>query len=461
MTRRIISSVLFLFFLQSCLSYYEKNLVFNQEFAQGDYGKADQLLDKNKFLLKPRNELLYYLEKGVVLQLEREFEESNDFLEKAYIYVEDFERNFGQEALALLTNDMMRKYGGEDFEKVFIHYYKAINYIKMDQLDEALVEVRRINIRLNEITDKYRSDKKYKRDAFAHTLMGILYEAAGDENNAFIAYRNAYEIYTTDYKDFFGMSVPGQLKEDLLRMAARNGFYEDLEYYEKQFGLKYDRKAKRPKKELVAFWHNGLGPVKQEWSINFIVVRGKGGAVSFVNEQFGINYTFYVRSEDDYTSLGDVKVVRVAFPKYVERKNKLTAAKLTYEGEDHDLELLEDIDKIAIKSLNDRMLREMSKALLRLALKQAAEYKARQENENLGAALSILNAATEKADTRNWQTLPAQIYYVRIPMDQESNTVGFTTYRNGQVVNQGSLELKMENSMKLVFHLTVPPESLL
>ncbi|MEQ8323237.1 MAG: hypothetical protein RIC15_08400 [Vicingaceae bacterium] len=461
MTWRLLVSLLLIFLLQSCLTYYDRNRMFNEEFARGDYGKADHLIEKNKFLLRPRNKLLYLLEKGVVSQLRGNFEESNKLFEEAYIFVEDFERNYGQEALALLTNDMMRKYGGEDFEKVYINYYKAINFIRLDDLESAMVECRRVNIRLDEITDKYKSEKKFKRDAFAHTLMGILYEATGDENNAFIAYRNAYEIYSKDYKEFFNMEIPKQLKKDLLRTASQNGFYEELERYEKEFSMKFDRKKTRPKKELIAFWHNGFGPVKQEWSINFFLIRGQGGAVTFVNEQYGMNFTFYARSNDDYATLSDVKVVRVAFPKYSERKHGLTGAKLTYGQVDHQLELLEDINKIAVKSLNDRMFREMSKALLRLALKQAAEAAARKENENLGAALSVFNAVTEKADTRNWQTLPAQIFYVRVPMDSESNTVGFTTYRSGTVVNQGELDLKMNQDIKFLFHTTVPPESLL
>ena len=37
--------------------------------------------------------------------------------------------------------------------------------------------------------------RRYRNDGFARYVCGILYEAAGDLNNAFIAYRNAYEAY--------------------------------------------------------------------------------------------------------------------------------------------------------------------------------------------------------------------------------------------------------------------------
>jgi hypothetical protein len=90
------------------------------------------------------------------------------------------------------------------------------------------------------------------------------------------------------------------------------------------------------------------------------------------------------------------------------------------EGQSYPLELTQDINKIAIQNLKDRIWRELSEALLRVALKQAIEIAPRQskkkEVESIGFALSIINAITEKADTRNWQTLPHDIHYTRISL---------------------------------------------
>ena len=460
MSLRALFGACLLLILVSCLTYYERNLVFHQNFAAGNYAEADASLDHNKFIQKKRNQLLYYLDKGVTKQLMGEYAESNEFFELAYLYIEDFRQNYGIEALALVTNDMLRNYGGEDFEQIFLHYYKAINYMFMDQIDEALVEVRRINIKLNEINDKYKSEAKYKRDAFAHTLMGLLYEASGDENNAFIAYRNAYEIYSTDYKEFFAMSPPNQLKRDLLRTAYLNGFYEEVEFYEKEFKMKYEHVHQAPK-DLVFIWHNGLGPIKDEWSINFAVVRGAGGYVSFVNKELGLTFGFYTRSTDEYNSLGNLKVVRVAFPRYTSRQGTYSGGMLKLNGQEYRMERLEDFDAIAIKSLEDRMIRELSKTLLRQALKQAAEYAARQENEGLGAAVSILNAATEKADTRNWQTLPSKVYYARVPITQDSAKIEFYTQRGDHGKLQETLEANTSKKLQFRFRQTVPKESIL
>lgn len=417
-------------FLGACATYYQKNLTFQGYLSRQEFDKASKSLDQNKKLQKERNKLLYYFDKGTVAQLNGEYEQSNQYFEQAYYYIEDYSKSLGRTALSMFTNPSVQKYGGEDFEIVLLHYYKAMNYALMKEYEKSLVECRRINIRLNELGDKFKSERKYKRDAFAHNLMGIVYEASGDINNAFIAYRNAYEVYDEDYSRFFGMDAPKQLKKDLVRAAALNGFYDIQRRYEEEFGIQYD--GQRHKKELVYFWHNGLGPIKSEWSINFAVVRGEGGYVAFVNEELGLDFGFRTRSDDEYNSLGDLKVVRVAFPKYVERGEVYRGAQLLLGPEKYPLEKAEDINQIAFKSLNDRMMRELGNALLRLALKQAAEQSVRSENQDLGALVSMVNALTEKADTRNWQTLPHSISYARIPVTDEPQEIKLEVQTQGK-----------------------------
>ena len=75
---------------------------------------------------------------------------------------------------------------------------------------------------------------------------------------------------------------------------------------------------------------------------------------------------------------------------------------------------------------------EFGKGLLRAALKKATEHSIRKEDERLGAVIGIVNAMTEKADTRNWQTLPHSIFYSRVPLKEGVNTVKFTLQSNNQ-----------------------------
>ena len=58
-----------------------------------------------------------------------------------------------------------------------------------------------------------------------------------------------------------------------------------------------------------------------------------------------------------------------------------------------------------------------------MALKKASEYTLKKDDKAIGALLGIFNTLTEKADTRNWQTLPHSIYYARVPLPMGQTTV--------------------------------------
>jgi len=447
--------------LWGCASYYKSNIKFQKHFEEGELEKAAEILEKQKKEAEGKDRLLHFLSSGVVYQMLGEYRKSNEYFEKAYIYLEDIQKNYTLEAFSLLTNPMIKQYSGEDFETVLIHYYKALNYLQLYQFDEALVECRRINIKLNKLNDRYSKHKnRYKEDAFGLNLMGIIYEASGEINDAFIAYRNAYETYINDYVSLFGVHPPEQLKEDLLRTAHLNGFREELLHYEQKFGINYEHQNVADS-ELIFFWHNGLGPVKDEWSINFAIVKGEGGIVNFVNRDAGFTFAYdtnkyYGKKSTDF---GDLKAIRVAFPKYVTRQPYYDSAEIISGGKIYRLELAENINDIAYKTLEDRMMREFSTALIRLAVKQLTEELVRKENENLGTILSIINAATEKADTRNWQTLPFSISYVRVPLKEGQNTVELKNYSSRGEGSEISFQFEAEKGQTL-FHVFHTLESL-
>lgn len=412
----ILIPLLFLFLLNGCQTYYQRYQQFNEHFRQGQLEEAQQLLAKDKKGPKRRTRLLFLLNQGMVNHLLKNYELSNRYFEEAYILSEDYLKNYADEALAIVTNPKLTEYKGEDFELLMIHYYKALNFLHMGNYEAALVECRRMGIRQNLLSDKFKSENRYRRDAFIHNLMGMIYEASGNPNDAFIAYRNALEIYEEDYSRLFGIEPPQQLREDLLRTAHQTGFRDQVTFFEKKF----DQQLRLPPANhgtVVLLWQNGLGPVKHEWSINFTLVRGAGGRVDFVNEELGLSFPFFLSPSQSSTgNLGDLRIIRVAFPKYVEREPIFRQARISSQGHTAHFELAQNINAIAIKSLEDRMLREMGTALLRLAIKQASEQAVRKKDENLGAVLSILNTVTEQADTRNWQTLPHQVQYTRLSL---------------------------------------------
>lgn len=430
--KSIVVLLLLALMVSACASYYQDNHNFNRVIERGDIDNAISILTTRERDGKSegRNRFLSYVNNGLLLSISGKYEESNAYFEKAYLFGEDYHLNYLNEVASYFTNPMVTVYRGEDHEHLMLLYYKAINYLKMNRPEEALVECRRLDLRLKKLSDKYSSEKKFQRDAFVHVLMGITYQSTKDYNNAFIAYRNAVEIYEEDYASMFGISIPQQLKIDLLNTASWTGFTDEFRFYQEKFQM-LDYQPAVPDAELVFFWHNGLSPVKSEWGVNFVIQHDGPDMVVFRNNDLNLSFPFELdeeqdENEDDKDPLAGLEFFRVAFPKYEERPSYYSSAVIEIDSVSYSLEQAESVSQIAFYSLQQRMHIEMAKGLLRAAMKKATEHSLKKENDALGALLGIVNAITEKADTRNWQTLPHSIYYTRVPFAEGENRIKFT-----------------------------------
>ena len=276
--------------LTACATYYQKLAVFNNDFESGNLVKANDFLTKDKKGQSGKNELLYHFNKGTIEHLLGNYSESNTQFNQADLLIEDYQKKISDQALAMVTNQMNTPYPGEDFEKVLIHYYKAINYLRLNDNENALIEARRLNLKLQALNDKYKNKNKYVVDAFGLNLIGIIYQADHDYNNAFIAYRNALEAYENSYAKQFNINAPIQLKKDLIYTAYQSGFAEEGLFYENKFDLKLENPA-ATNGDLLFFWKSGLGPIKSENSINFTKTGANQNYMTFVNQEYNLNFT--------------------------------------------------------------------------------------------------------------------------------------------------------------------------
>lgn len=446
---RIKTYILLLVFLSGCTlpTFYERFYTFNKSVSDGNLDAAEKMLrDNAKKLEKGKLEFLYYVNAGMVLSMQGKFRESNEYFEKADLFIEDFKKNALQEGAALLLNPNISTYRGEDHEILMINYYKAINYLQMGDTENAMVEARRMDLRLQQLSDKYKSDRRYQKDAFIHLLMGIIYDAGGEYNNAFIAYRNAVQIYENEFANMFKFTVPNQLKFDLIRTAHLSGLYNERDAFKSKFGLNFDPPTEETA-DLVMLWNNGLGPIKDEWGINFAIIYGSGGWITFVNKDMGMSFPFYIGDSD----LNGLTWIKIVFPKYVERPELFTSARMIYGNKTYTFNRVEDLNAISFKVLEERMMLEFSKSLLRVALKQVAAAQVGKENEGLGAALSLLGSASESADTRNWQTLPHSIYYTRIPLSVGEHELKMHLKSVGGEIVEHIIDVNINRGQTLVY----------
>ncbi len=210
-------------------------LLIDQSLAAHDARRADAIMAQAESEYGSRNRLLYSMDRGMTLHLAGDYVQSNNLLEQASMEVERlYTRSIRTETAAFLTNDNMLPFEGDPYEHVMINVVKALNYAAMGQLTEAVVEARQIDHRLNVLADSAKEKDGYREDAFARYLTGVLYESTGDVNNAFIAYRKAYDIYEAT-KGWSRTPMPPMLRADLLRTAEALHLTTEFEEYRHQF----------------------------------------------------------------------------------------------------------------------------------------------------------------------------------------------------------------------------------
>lgn len=433
-------------FLFSCASYNNQVGDYYSHLRQNNYERAARALDKNKLLKKDRNHLLYLLERGKISHLLHQWDSSNHYLNQADQLMENARTSAKDMVLGTLINPMMQAYKAEDFEKYLVHYYKALNYLQLNEPDEAMVEARRISLRTWAQEDKAGNKNKYGEDAFSYTLQGMIYEKSGDINNAFIAYRNAADVYLENGGSHYDTKIPEQLKKDLLRTAHQNGFWDELGRYEKLLGISYTKEEMPEGGELILFWENGSAPVKAQQDIWFSLVKDGNDRFFFRDAAGMYNVPFDPGNgyNNNDIKMAELRSFRVALPRYEAQPLVYSGAAVELNNTTYSLETAENINTLAFATLRERMLRELSGTLTRLAVKKLAEAavrpaekkeddkkkteeekkkeeKKRNQREALALGLQLFNFASEKADTRNWQSLPHTVYYTRVPLQKGGN----------------------------------------
>lgn len=396
------------FFLLSCSSTAELYRNIEAQIAQGKYREAIEQIQENRKAYGEKSSVLYNLDMGLLYHYLGESDSSNKYLftaegEIEYLYT----KSISAQALSFIINDNLLSYDGEDFEKVLANVFLALNFAEKGDIDGALVEARKVDLKLREYSRQYDGKNTYREDAFIRYLTGALYESGGEVNDAFIAYRNSYETYKT-YQENYGTATPSFLLDDLVRTATQVGFREEAEEYRKLGGKAYDRRRAKQEGSILVVTYAGRGPTKEE---NRITVT--------IPDTSGTLHTF-----------------QVALPKFVPRFRGLHDYTIIAASSSDSLssrsELAEDITAIASKALDERMALVYLKSGGRALLKFLAAEKVKSDlkkNDNklanvLGSiAVDLAIGATEQADTRSWRTLPAQIQLSRVNVKPGRHTL--------------------------------------
>ena len=155
-------------------------------------GRADaaleQLVPEGK--ADPGDALLRALYAGTVAHYAGEYEASSAAFELAVLLAEDrYTTSISRSALSLLTSDRALPFEPSPSERLLIPYYSALNYLNRGDTEGAAVEARR----LSALLERYRADERADRrlHGLLRAFAGAVFEAAGERNDADVAYRNA------------------------------------------------------------------------------------------------------------------------------------------------------------------------------------------------------------------------------------------------------------------------------
>ncbi|WP_429167195.1 COG3014 family protein [Aeromonas rivipollensis] len=309
------------------------------------------------------------------------------------------------QAGSLLTNDQTMAYRVPDYELTMLHHYLALNYLQRGDAEGALVEVRRAN-QVQERALKARADEVRKakekseeaeaegemrqlmsrgapeldrligqvkngfQNAYTFYFSGVLYEAAGDLNDAWVDYQRGYQIAPDNQS----------LQDALLRLARLRGSADELRETEKKLG----RKAPPPAKDqgqLVVLFEDGLIPARREIFLPLPIS----------------------------TSSGDFRTFTVAVPYYDNRASDTGPLTVSVGKQAGRTSSLVRLEALAAKDLQERLPGMLTRQALRLVAKEQLRRSAAKEGGDVGNILvGIFNTLSERADTRSWLTLPAE-----------------------------------------------------
>jgi hypothetical protein len=426
--------------LGGCASYSSSFSVIQNDLADRQYDAALQEIEKQS--TSKNNRVLYLLNKGMVLSMKGDFAASNRALEDAKDEMDRlYATSVSENVLSFVVNDTTESYAGDDYEQVLVHLYMALNYLELGQTDDARVEALQIDTKLREIGEKT-PDSNYVEDAFSLYLTGMIYEDRGEWSDAMISYRQAYVAYKK-YKQAYKVPIPRMLKFDLLRLSKLHGLDDELAEYTKEFGIKQNEESADTSEhgELVFVLNNGLAPIKRE------------------------------RYIDAGNPLSETKK-RIAVPYYESRTNNVGAARITVDDNSAHTELMENIDAIAKSSLDARMPEIIARALARggnNAKQNATQNPDNNHSSIMGTlwAMVVGTFTTQRADTRSWLTLPADIHMARLSLPPGEYNVkvellgkGKKKYQRLQVLGTREYNDVTINKGKMTFLIQywIPPQ---
>lgn len=139
----------------------------------------------------PGDRLLRGMYAGLVAYYGGDYDRSAGAFERVWAMTDDrVTRKLSREAASLVTNDRALPWMPSASERLLARHYAMLGFLRRDDREGAAVEARRLVLLLQELDDQGVPVEPSTR-AMLHYVAGAVFEAAGERNDADVAWRNA------------------------------------------------------------------------------------------------------------------------------------------------------------------------------------------------------------------------------------------------------------------------------
>ncbi len=439
--------------LSSCAStqtFQYQYVEAGEHVAERDFAGASAVIEGYKEkTYKEKDRVLYYLDVGMLYHYAGEYEKSNEALDMAERGIEDlYTRSISKALTSGVLNDNALDYSGEDYEDVYLNVFKGLNYIALGDADSAMVEIRRVHIKLNLLEDKYKTlideynessdaegtieprQNRFHNDALARYLGLLLYRydksfdsARIEKDNIEQAFRSQSQLYNFSMPELPELTMNPDMAH--LSIIAFTGI--------------------SPRKLAETFY---LDTIK-----NMVLITSVSQSEEYVKSNVGFNFLLMPGIEPGYH-------FKFEYPRMELMGSRVNRVLLLVDGTPvRDIPVLENMEAVSkeiflIKQplvIGRSILRTVAKGIIKESGKQAAK-----DNMNdsaggmvagflLGIAMDVAVDATENADLRISQYFPAYASALDLEVPPGAHNVTVEYYEDSRLIyrdNRGTMDLE-------------------
>lgn len=430
-------------------------------FEHNGYEAAiNEVKKQQEDLYGEKTEFLYYFDLGVLYHYNGNYSESAANFDKAEkIYDDLYTRSVTNEAAAIVTNDNIRPYRARPFEVLVLHEMQIMNYLALKNVDGAMIEVNRAQKAMTELYQK--DNDKTNDNGFLRYLTAIVYEMAGEPDEAAIAYYKTVKAFNENI-----LNLPKEAREFIIESLRRNDREDDIKT------LKLDNSLETPKakaaydlgQEIIVIGYAGHGPILTELRMSGTYVSGGLLNLSYKDSKTGKVTSSTVGAPPVAgASNGETFHIAFALPEAHSFRSQVDHFYISVDNQSGIRpEKVMALDKELEMNLKDDFANTMTRTAIRVVLRTIAAQAAKKAMKTDNALFNLFTSIgtdiaqdqMEKADLRIALFLPNSFQMTRIPVEPGSHEVTVAavgpTNNTVKVFNYGTVSVK-KGEKKFIF----------